>query len=138
MFDPNPLGSVDLVSRFPDTSRPISGRCPLCNQPPAKRRRRRRGDTTDEDYRQSLWRQIAKYGDRIRAGGTEVLADAVALRDALNKVIDAGVADCRSARWRASWAEVGTATNMSRQAAQERWASLGGERRAGGQPSSLR
>ena len=53
-------------------------------------------------------------------------------------LVDAGVADCRSARWMASWAEVGKATNMSRQAAQERWASLGGERRAGGQPSSLR
>jgi hypothetical protein len=138
MSEPNPVHDVDLASRFPDASRPISGRCPLCNQPPPKRSKRRREPTTDEDYRQSLWRQIAKYGDRIRAGGVEVLADAVALRDALDNVINAGVADCRSTRWVASWAEIGRATNMSRQAAQERWASLGGARHPGGQPSSLR
>ena len=75
---------------------------------------------------------------RVRLSGLPALAEAVALREVLENVIDAGVDVCRSEAWAASWAEVGEATNMTRQSAQERWGSLGGARKPGGQPSSLR
>jgi hypothetical protein len=85
-----------------------------------------------------MWRQLVAYNDRIRNGGLPVLADVVALRATLDMIIDAGIADVRSNRWSASWAEIGEATGMARQSAQKRWGSLGGARRVGGQPSHLR
>ena len=78
------------------------------------------------------------YSKRIRSSGLPALADAVALRDVLDLVIDAGVETCRSELWSASWSEIGAATNLTRTAAQMRWGALGGARKAGGQPSSLR
>lgn len=134
--DPEPVASTPLDATPAPRTAPAKAPCPTCGQ--AKRPNRRQRETTDEEYRRSLWRLIANYGRRIREGGTGILADAVALRDALDQVIDAGVDDCRGGTWSASWTEIGAATNMTKQAAQQRWGSLGGARKPGGQPSSLR
>jgi hypothetical protein len=101
-------------------------------------RKRCRGKTTDEEYRRFLWRLIGNYDRRIRHGGVDVLADAVMLRDTLEMVIDAGVESCRSDLWSASWCEIGEATRMTRQGAQDRWGAVGGARKPGGQPAGLR
>jgi hypothetical protein len=45
---------------------------------------------------------------------------------------------CRAEPFAASWAEIGDETSMTKQAAQQRWGSLGGARRPDGQPSGLR
>ena len=125
--------STNLDTRPAPRTKPV---CPTCGQP--KRAKRSRGDTTDEQYRRSMHRQLLNYSKRIREGGPEALADAVALRDTIDAVINAGIEDCRSEMWSASWAEIAAATNVSRQAAQQKWSGLGGVRRRGGQPSWLR
>jgi hypothetical protein len=97
-----------------------------------------RRETTDPEFRAFLLRLVNAYGARIAGSGPETLADAVAVREALDLVIDAGVETCRAEPWEASWAEIGAATGLSRSAAQERWGRLGGTRKPGGQPSRLR
>jgi hypothetical protein len=78
------------------------------------------------------------YARRIEISGVVALADAVAVRDALDSVIDAGVEVCRSETWSASWAEIAAATLLSRSAAAERWGRFESARKVGGQPSNLR
>jgi hypothetical protein len=97
-----------------------------------------RAATSDEDYRASLLRLVNAYTRRIDTGGVAALADAVAIRQALDLVIDAGVEMCRSERWSASWPEIAAATGLSRSAASERWARFDAARRPGGQPANLR
>jgi hypothetical protein len=124
-----------LASRQPD-AKSSSRTCPTCGQP--KRTKRPRRETTDEDYRRATSRMILAYQRRIHEGGAQALADAVALRDQLDAVIAVGVADCRSEPHCASWLAIGEVTRMTRQAAQEHWAGVGGARRPCGQPSVLR
>jgi hypothetical protein len=111
--------------------------CPHCGEFPSPPKRPRK-DTTDEEYRASLLRLVNKYSVRIEVSGLATLADAVAVRDALNLVILAGVEVCRSARWSASWPEIAAATGLSRSAAAERWGRFESARVGGGQPSNLR
>jgi hypothetical protein len=111
--------------------------CPHCGEFPSPPKRPRR-NTSDEEYRASLLRLVNKYGPRIEASGLVTLADAVAVRDALDLVIDAGVEVCRSSQWSASWPEIATATGLSRSAAAERWSRFESARKGGGQPSNLR
>ena len=92
-----------------------------CGEMPSKPKRPRAA-TTDEDYRASMLRMVNSYANRIVAAGVTALADAVAVRQALDSVIDAGVEACRSEAWSASWPEVAAATGLSRSAAAERWA----------------
>jgi hypothetical protein len=83
-------------------------------------------------------RMVNAYATRIEVSGVGALADAVAVREALDAVIDAGVEACRSESWSASWAEVASATGLSRSAAAERWARFDAARKVGGQPANLR
>jgi hypothetical protein len=85
-----------------------------------------------------MLRQLNAYGPRIARDGLQALADLVALIDTAHRVLDVGVATCRAEPWSASWAQIGDAVGMTRQSAQERWGSLGGARRPGGQPARLR
>jgi hypothetical protein len=111
--------------------------CPTCgNTPP--RPKRIRAATSDEDYRAGVLRLVNGYAARIDAGGVAALADAVAIRAALDAVIDAGVETCKGPAWAASWASIAEAVGLSRSAAAERWAGAGSARRPGGQPSNLR
>jgi hypothetical protein len=124
------LASTPVDTRTPETR---TTTCPTCGH-----RRRPKRETTDDSYRQSIWRQIVKYPERARTSGVNILDDLVALRDALNLVIDETVDICRSETWSASWAEIAERTHLTRQAAQQRWGQLGGARKPGGQPSNLR
>jgi hypothetical protein len=81
---------------------------------------------------------INAYPARIETSGTAALADAVALRAALDSVIDAGVETCRGPAWSASWTEIGEAVGLSKPAAAARWARFEATRRPGGQPANLR
>jgi hypothetical protein len=94
--------------------------------------------TTDEEYRASMLRLANAYVRRIKESGVAALADAVAVRQALDAAIDAGVEMCRSDMWSASWPEIAAATGLSRSAAAERWAGFDSARKAGGQPGNLR
>lgn len=111
--------------------------CPTCGEP-KRRRRPTRGRAEDDVYRALLTRLLKVYRRRIEESGLPALADVVALRDILDTVIDTGVGTCRSERFEASWSEIGEATGLTRSAAHERWGSLGGARKPGGQPSRLR
>jgi len=138
MTSTNPARSGPVASGTPEAKsgrRPRS--CPTCGSLPA-RPKRPRASTTDADYRAGLLRQINAYTTRVEASGTVALADAVALRDALDTVIDAMVESCRGPAWSASWPEIAAATGLSRSAASERWARFEAARKGGGQPSNLR
>jgi hypothetical protein len=102
------------------------------------RPRRPREETTDEDYRALMVRLLNNYSARIDRAGVEALADAAALRDLLDRVIDAGVERCLAEPWSASWAQIGDATGLTRQGAMRRWGRFEQTRRPGGQPSNLR
>jgi hypothetical protein len=110
--------------------------CPTCGQ--RERVKGPRKVTSDDEHRRSIWRLIANYHNRVQVGGLPVLADMFALAELLGTAVNAAVAECRSECWKASWAEIGAASGMTRQGAERRWGSLGGVRRPGGQPASLR
>jgi hypothetical protein len=136
--EPGPAGPGDLASGRPDaTSSRRRKPCPTCGNSPPKPKRPR-ASTSNEDYRAGLLRFVNGYLARIEEGGVDPLADAVAIRAALDAVIDAGVEICRGEAWSASWAEIAEATGLSRSAAAERWARFEGARRPGGQPANLR
>ena len=129
--------SQPVVSGNPDTKRRRSA-CPECGQLPA-RPKRPRAATDDEKFRAALLGLVNAYTRRIEASGVAALADAIAVRAALDLVIDAGVETCRtSQQWAASWAEIAAATGLSRSAAQERWAGFDSARKVGGQPANRR
>jgi len=134
--DPTP--AEEMASGKPNTRR--AGRpkcCPTCGYPPP-RPKKPRADTTDADYRAGLLRLVNGYGPRVKASGTAALADAVAIRAALDAIIDAAVETCRGPAWSASWAELADALGVSRSTVAERYAAVESARRPGGQPSNLR
>ncbi len=108
-----------------------------CPCGPCRRRRNRPKDRkTDQRKMAGLVGQLNKYPEWARRSGLPVLADMVALREVLDSVIDQAVDFCRSETWKASWAEIGDATGLSRQAAQQRWGAVGGGPQAG-RPTEL-
>ena len=122
--NPNLAASGAVASGLPEAKRPHRRTaCPHCGEMPSKPKRPRAA-TTDEDYRASMLRMVNSYANRIVAAGVTALADAVAVRHALDLVIDAGVEVCRSGAWSASWADVAAATGLSLSAAAERWGPL--------------
>ena len=140
----HPLSSADpavsgaLASGLPEAKRARRNTaCSQCGELPS-RPKRPRAATTDVDYRASMLRLVNNYSNRIEISGVAALADAVAIRQALDLVIDAGVEACRSDAWSASWAEIAAATGLSLSAAAERWARFKSARKAGGQPANLR
>lgn len=70
-------------------------------------------------YFEMLGRMIAAAGRRVAKGDPEDLAQLVALAAALDDAAAVGVAGIRASG--RSWADVGRATGMTRQAAHERW-----------------
>jgi len=103
-----------------------------------RRARRPKEETTDEEYRAMMTRLLNNYSERIDRSGTAALADAAALRDLLDLVIDAGVERCLAEPWSASWTQIGDATGLTRQGAMRRWEGFEQSRKPGGQPANLR
>lgn len=93
------------------------------------------GDRLDVGMVGRCLRALAR---RIGDGQIEELGALVRLEDELHgNVIDA-VARLRAEPYCYSWSMIGKALGVSPQAAQQRFAKVGGARRPGGQPAHLR
>lgn len=101
---------------------------------------RERGDVTDRAYFDFLRRIVTAGRRRITASADlEGLAELGELAAILNDEIAAAVTALRGdLHHPASWAEIGDALGITRQAAQQRFRKAGGLRRPGGQPAQLR
>lgn len=83
---------------------------------------RKRAKKVMENHDRYLWirRAIVRYGEKVADGDPEDLAEMLALRADLDAAIGAAVRGQR-ATWGSSWAAIGTAAGMTKQAAQQRW-----------------
>lgn len=99
---------------------------------------RRKRDVENDEYLRFMRRILRAIGKRVGAGDIDTLAELVKLRDDLDEQILATVAELRGPKWQYSWAQIGDALGITRQAAQKRFAAAGGARKPGGQPSNLR
>lgn len=82
-------------------------------------RRRRYVETID--FLAAVRRMMRAAGRRVADADEEELAELLAIRDEVDAAIERAVAG-----WRAqgrSWAQIGTAAGMSKQAAFKRWSS---------------
>jgi hypothetical protein len=104
--------------------------CRECGQSMPKKRARR-DKTIDAKYR-GLLAQLDKFSEWSHDHGPDALGYAWLLHQAQHRVIDKMVGICLR-EWSSSWAEIGERTNMTKQAAQQRWGQLGAARRPGGQ-----
>ena len=83
------------------------------------RRRRRHVETLD--YLAAVRRMLRAAGRRVGDADEQELRELIAIRAEVDAAIDRAVAG-----WRAqgrSWAEIGAAAGMSKQAANKRWSS---------------
>jgi hypothetical protein len=85
-----------------------------------------------------LSRCLRRYAARIGDGALHELPDLVRLADMLDRDLTDAVARLRAEPWAYSWSQIGAALGISRQAAQQRFAKVGGARRPGGQPAGRR
>lgn len=90
--------------------------------PPRPPRRRSRAARVIEpaDFAAMMRRMIAAHGRRVADADVEDLAELIALRDELDEAIAYAVRESRN-RWERSWADIGRAAGISRQAAEQRW-----------------
>jgi hypothetical protein len=95
-------------------------------------------ETTNEEYIAMLRRLLRSLSRRVGDADLVALGEMAGLRDELDGHIIDAVARLRHDVQPASWAEIGRAFGISRQAAQERFGKVGGSRRPGGQPAHLR
>jgi hypothetical protein len=94
-------------------------------------------DTTE--YLAFVRRILAALERRVATADLDALASMVELRADLDRHIEGAVRKLRHDEVAAaSWAQIGQAFGITRQAAQERFAHVGGARRRGGQPGNLR
>jgi hypothetical protein len=70
-------------------------------------------------------RIVAAHGRRIATGDVEGLAELVRLADALEQATQTAVSGLRACGY--SWAEIAVPLGISRQAAQQRWATRYGD-----------
>jgi hypothetical protein len=96
------------------------------------------GTVETTEYLRFVRRILRALSRRVGAADVETLAEMVKLRDELDGRIVEAIAGLRHDATPASWAEIGRALEISRQAAHKRWRQVGGRRRPGGQPGHLR
>jgi hypothetical protein len=128
------------MSALPDPLRPEDlASTPVEATPQARIGARSRPIKSDERVCEGLIAILKAYERRLESGHLDALTHLMAVKREVDRVVDAGVKLCRNdERYPASWTEVGEATGLSAQGAQQRWAEVGGKRKAGGQPSLLR
>lgn len=81
---------------------------------------RRRRVVENDTYAAFARRIVAAYGRRIAAGDVAGLAELVQLVTVIEHAMDTAVAGLRACGY--SWAEIAAPLEISRQAAQQRWA----------------
>jgi hypothetical protein len=95
--------------------------------------------TETSDLLAALRRILRALSRRFEDGDIEQLAALVELRDDVERTVTEAVCGLRhDPTMPASWADLGRALGVSRQAAQQRYGHVGGARRRGGQPGHLR
>jgi hypothetical protein len=73
-----------------------------------------------------------------RVDDLEDLAELLSIRSDLDGIVTEAVRKLRHEPLCYSWTEIAEALGITRQAAQQRWGHVGGDRIAGGQPTRLR
>ena len=81
---------------------------------------RRRGPVETPEYGQMVRRMLRAYGRRVGNADDVDLAELVKLRDEVDAVIASAVIMQRET-WDRSWADIGRALGITRQAAQQRY-----------------
>jgi biotin operon repressor len=92
--------------------------------------------TSNREYSEMVRRIIVQQGRRVE--DLPDLAELLGIRADLDKIIEDAVYKLRHEPLAYSWAEIGRALGITRQAAQQRWSNVGGARVVGGQPARLR
>ena len=84
------------------------------------RRRRSRSEVENDAYTAFCRRAIRSAGRRVAAGDVEGLPDLLRLRAEVDAALDVAVTGLRDFGY--SWAEIASRLGITRQAAQQRWA----------------
>ena len=85
------------------------------------RSRRQPRTVENSEYRAFARRMIRAYGRRVADGDIDALGDLQALRDEIDAAMVVAVEGLRSEKWNYSWAQIGDALGVARQAAQKRF-----------------
>lgn len=105
-------------------------------EPTGERRTRRHSTPEFVAFTRRILRALERRADDVDA---EALTELAGLHADLGRVVESAVSTLRhDPDYPASWATIGDAFGITRQAAQKRFGHLGGTRVAGGQPGSLR
>ncbi|MEU5884422.1 hypothetical protein [Spirillospora sp. NPDC047279] len=86
---------------------------------PNRRRSRRRRVVENDEYAAFLRRVLRAYVRRIQQGDIDALTDLAALEIEIGHLLHAAVHGLRDSGY--SWTDIGNATAVTRQAAQQRW-----------------
>jgi hypothetical protein len=84
---------------------------------------RRRRPVENDQYASFTRRVLRAYARRVAAGDVDALADMTGLATELDETISLAVAGLREAGY--SWADIAARLGITRQAAQQRWATCG-------------
>ncbi len=87
--------------------------------PTPRRRKRSKRYTETEEFGRAVERMLRAYGARVGMADMEDLRQLVTLRDLLDEITADAVDRLRWTGY--SWADVGAAMGVTRQAAQQRW-----------------
>jgi hypothetical protein len=79
----------------------------------------------NDEYAAFVRRAVRAYGRRVAGGDIEALADLAALAAHVQAALGEAVVGLH--RFGYSWTELGARLGVSRQAAQQRWTSKGGD-----------
>lgn len=81
--------------------------------------KRRKRYTDTEDFGRMVERMLRAYGLRVGAADMDDLRQLMTIRELLDQITAEAVEQLRSTGY--SWADVGEAMGVTRQAAQQRW-----------------
>lgn len=102
--------------------------------------KRPKREVENAEYLAMVRRILRAMGSRVGDGDLDTLAEMLALREELDERIAETVRSLHGEKWQYSWAQIGRAVGITRQAAQQRWGrdTRQGGRTTGGQPAHLR
>ncbi len=92
----------------------------------------------NDAYAGFMSRAIRAYAKRVGQGDIAALGDLAKFRDEVDTAITEAVRTLRAEPHCHSWARIGDELGITRASAQQRFSSVGGARKVGGQPTHLR